>query len=49
MKPKKWGSVKGHGSFGILLLGEKPEQLPEITFYISHEGRGGESFPANCK
>jgi hypothetical protein len=40
MKPKKWGSVKRHGGFGILLLGEKPEQLPEKTFISLTRGEG---------
>ncbi|WP_260412550.1 hypothetical protein [Alkalihalobacillus sp. TS-13] len=39
MGKKKWRSMKGEG-FGILMLGEKPEKLPEKAFISLTRGEG---------
>lgn len=43
MEKKKWTTEKGHGGFGKLKLGERPEHFPENTF-VSLTRREGLNF-----
>jgi hypothetical protein len=40
MNKKKWSTEKGQSGFGTMVLGEKPEQLPDNAFISLTRGEG---------